>query len=113
MSFRSSHQFPLNGERPCVSVCVCVEKGPAGELCSEELGEFKGEAFGACLPQCGQEFSQSSHRKCAGFVGLCGHSLTQLLHVLNNTFAGSTFLPELCMRSVLKDPFLCINNWPW
>lgn len=46
----------------CLFPCVCVEKGPAGELCSEELGEFKGEAFGACLPQCGQEFSQSSHR---------------------------------------------------
>lgn len=49
-------------EAVCVCFLVCVEKGPAGELCSEELGEFKGEAFGACLPQCGQEFSQSSHR---------------------------------------------------
>ncbi len=103
--------FPLNGERPCV--CVCAEKGPAGELCSEELGEFKGEAFGACLPQCGQEFSQSSHRKCAGFVGLGGHSLTQQLRVLNNTFSGSISVPNFHMCSVFKDQFLYINNQPW
>ncbi len=95
------------------AVCVCAEKGPSGELCSEELGEFKGEAFGACLPQCGQEFSQSLHRKCAGFVGLSGHSLTQLLHVLNNTFSGSTSAHNLHMCSVFKDQVLCINNQPW
>lgn len=60
--------------QPRVFVCgrVCVCGGPAGELFCGELGG----AFGACLPQCGKEFSQSSNQKCTGFMGHSGHCLT-------------------------------------
>lgn len=63
--------LPSNPVCLCVGVYVCV-----GDLlvnCAVGSWGGLGGAFGACLPQCGEEFSQSSHQKCAGFMGHSGH----------------------------------------
>lgn len=95
-------------------------EGPAGELCSGELGEgFGGRHFGACLPQCGEEFSQSSHRKRTGFMGHSGHCLTLLLRSLINTLTGtarsrsvtvSAYAHHMLILTVIHFHISCLNN---